>query len=47
MMDALRAYNSILTDMPVSQKSFDVAKSNSLQNLATKDTQVPVLYGTT
>ncbi|MDD3910936.1 MAG: insulinase family protein [Bacteroidales bacterium] len=36
MMDALRAYNSILTDMPVSQKSFDVAKSNSLQNLATK-----------
>ncbi len=35
MMDALKAYSDILTDMPVSQKSFDVAKENSLQNLAT------------
>ena len=35
MIDAMNAYALILKDMPVSQKSFDVAKSNSLQNLAT------------
>jgi predicted Zn-dependent peptidase len=35
MIDAMNAYALIFKNMPVSQKSFDVAKSNSLQNLAT------------
>lgn len=36
MRDAMNAFDEILTDMPVVQKSFDVAKSNMLQKLATK-----------
>ena len=36
MLDAMKAFDEILTDMPVAQKSFDVAKANTLQNLATR-----------
>ena len=36
MIDAMNAMDEILTDMPANQKSFDVAKANAVQNLATK-----------
>lgn len=36
MFDAMKAFDDILTNMPVSQKSFDVAKSNVIQNIETK-----------
>lgn len=36
MIDAMNAFDEILTNMPVAEKSFDVAKSNAVQNLATK-----------
>ena len=36
MIDAMNAMDEILTEMPANQKSFDVAKSNAVQNLATK-----------
>ncbi|MBQ2483479.1 MAG: insulinase family protein [Bacteroidales bacterium] len=36
MLDAMSAMDEILTDMPANQKSFDVAKANAVQNLATR-----------
>ncbi len=36
MIDAMNAMDEILTDMPENQKSFDVAKANAVQNLATR-----------
>ena len=36
MLDAMNAMDEIMTDMPANQKSFDVAKTNAVQNLATR-----------
>ena len=36
MLDAMSAMDEIMTEMPANQKSFDVAKSNAVQNLATR-----------
>lgn len=35
MIDAMKAFDEILTNMPVSEKSFEVTKNNLIQNYAT------------